>query len=43
MCGVNGTQSAGRREEQERLRESGSAWEGRVGILMGYSAPEGEK
>ena len=43
VASENGTQSADKREAQKRLRGKGSAWEGRVGILTGYSAPEGEE
>ena len=43
VASVNGTQSADKQEERKRLRGKGSAWEGRVGILTGYSAPEGEE
>ena len=43
MACVNRTQSADRREEQERVSGRGSAQEGRVSILTGYSEPEGEE
>ena len=43
VASVNETQSADRREEQKRSRGRGSAREGRVGILTGYSAQEGEE
>ena len=43
VASVNETQSADKREEQKRSRGRGSALEGRVGILTGYSALEGEE